>query len=46
MKHVQDILAIIGALYTLLTAIGNAWPKGRVGAVCTKAALVLRKVTQ
>ena len=44
MQYVHLALEIIGALTTILTAIGNAWPKGKVGAFCSKGGVVLRKV--
>ena len=44
MQTIQNISAILGAVYALVSIIGNAYPKGKVGAFCAKVALVLRKV--
>lgn len=44
MQYVHLVLEIIGAIVTVLTAVGNAYPKGKVGATCARWGVVLRKV--
>ena len=43
-QHIQEVLAVVGALYTLLSVLGNLAPKTAFGRFCAKAALVLRNV--
>jgi hypothetical protein len=44
-QYVELFFTVVGALYTIASAVSTAVPKTRIGLVCAKVALSLRYIT-